>query len=290
MDPLVTGAIIAGGAGLIGGWLNSEAQSNAANSNDRINQRNAELQREFAQNGVRWKVADAHAAGIDPLVALGAQTHSFAPQSIGAAPDTSWGDSLSNMGQDVSRAVAAGKTTEERAVQALQVQGMKLDLEGKALDNQIRASQLNKLKSVGPAIPSNLPSGASGTLIPGQANAYVTKPAEITASSPDNLARQAGAGASYGLVRNDDNSFSVVPSKDVKEAIEDNLIQETLWSIRNQLLPAGKGLKAPPGMRWNPYKQAFEKGRDVYQHAYDAFTFDGYKKNKLRVPVNGRSY
>ena len=33
--------------------------------------RNEALQREFAQNGIRWRAADARAAGLHPLAALG---------------------------------------------------------------------------------------------------------------------------------------------------------------------------------------------------------------------------
>lgn len=40
---------------------------------------NAALQREFAQHGIQWKVADAQAAGVHPLYALGGGTPSFSP-------------------------------------------------------------------------------------------------------------------------------------------------------------------------------------------------------------------
>ena len=41
--------------------------------------KNIKYQKQFAQHGIRWKVEDAKAAGLHPLYALGANTHSFTP-------------------------------------------------------------------------------------------------------------------------------------------------------------------------------------------------------------------
>jgi len=38
-------------------------------------QRNREMAYEFAKHGVQWKTADARAAGISPIIAMGGQTH-----------------------------------------------------------------------------------------------------------------------------------------------------------------------------------------------------------------------
>lgn len=43
---------------------------------------NANLQREFAQNSIQWKVQDAIKAGIHPLAALGASGYSASPVQI----------------------------------------------------------------------------------------------------------------------------------------------------------------------------------------------------------------
>jgi hypothetical protein len=43
------------------------------------NAANYEQQKEFAQNGISWKVADAKRAGIHPLAALGASTTPYTP-------------------------------------------------------------------------------------------------------------------------------------------------------------------------------------------------------------------
>lgn len=71
-----------------------------------------DAQREFAQMGIRWKVDDAKAAGIHPLYALGAQTHSYSPVSVGGG-----GNWLGEMGQDISSAIARQQSQEERREQ-----------------------------------------------------------------------------------------------------------------------------------------------------------------------------
>lgn len=64
------GSIISAGASLVGGILGNK-------SNQKIAEQNAALQKEFAQHGISWKVADAKRAGIHPLYALGSNGISF---------------------------------------------------------------------------------------------------------------------------------------------------------------------------------------------------------------------
>lgn len=98
------GNIISAAGNLLGGVLGKDSARDAAGIN-------RDMQREFAQHGVRWKVADAKAAGIHPLAALGASTHSFAPSFQG---DTSLSEGLARVGQDISRSIDATRTAEER--------------------------------------------------------------------------------------------------------------------------------------------------------------------------------
>lgn len=72
--------------------------------------KNIALQREFAQQGVRWKVADAKAAGIHPLYALGASTTSYSPVVV----QDQLGPAMASAGQDISRSMIATKTAQER--------------------------------------------------------------------------------------------------------------------------------------------------------------------------------
>lgn len=65
----VVGAVL---PSIAGGLLGKKSQEDA-------NERNYQMQKEFAQNSIRWKVADARAAGVHPLFALGASTNAASP-------------------------------------------------------------------------------------------------------------------------------------------------------------------------------------------------------------------
>jgi len=93
--PLLAGALIGGGASLLGGIFGRKSQSSA-------NAKNAALQREFAQNTIQWRVKDAQAAGISPLAALGASTSSAAPSYVGDGV----GQAVSRAGARIGQAVS----------------------------------------------------------------------------------------------------------------------------------------------------------------------------------------
>lgn len=134
------GALIPAAAGIIGGLISSNSQQKA-------NAENIRLQKQFAQEGIQWRVKDAEKAGIHPLYALGAQTTSFSPSIVG---DTSLGSSLANAGQDIGRAIAAKSTTDEfgHMAQALTLKRM-------GLENDLLASQIARINSAGTMAPYN---------------------------------------------------------------------------------------------------------------------------------------
>lgn len=131
-------------------------------------QLNLDQQREFAQQGIRWKVDDAKASGLHPLAALGAQVSSFSPISVGsssAALESSTSVApkldLSDMGQNLSRAEAAGSTAGERtsklAAEVAKVMGA-LSLEKAGLENDLLRTNIAKERSqIGPPFPVPLP-------------------------------------------------------------------------------------------------------------------------------------
>lgn len=139
---------VAGGIGaaanLLGGWL-------SGNKNEEARNVEADRQREFAQSGIQWKVADAEKAGIHPLYALGANTVSYAPQSVG---DSNLGTGIAAAGQDISRAMQATQTKEGRETAYTKtVQDMSIQKMG--LENEMLAAQIAKLK--GPQLPPPFP-------------------------------------------------------------------------------------------------------------------------------------
>lgn len=97
-----------------------------------------DLQKQFAQNSIQWKVADAQKAGINPYYALGSPAMSYTPL-VDTTPSMSdftqsMGQSVANLGQSISGAMAQAR--------ALKVQE-------RLADSQVKSSELdNKLKEL----------------------------------------------------------------------------------------------------------------------------------------------
>ena len=96
------GAALGALSSFIGGERAQDASSKLAASNQA-------MQREFAQHGIRWRVADAEAAGIHPLYALGANVTPYSPvfADTGAS-----GRGIASAGQQLGRAI--GRTSFSR--------------------------------------------------------------------------------------------------------------------------------------------------------------------------------
>ena len=171
----LAGATVGAIGSLIGG---NKAQQNA----EKMQQANYAAQKEFAQNGIRWRVEDAKAAGIHPLYALGASTAAYSPVS-GYAGDNGISQAANEFGQGISRAVQAKMTRDEReAAQARQEMQDVFTLarfrqEQRYQDAQIRLidSEIarNKVASDVALMTAakTAPMPGSPTLLPGQADA-----------------------------------------------------------------------------------------------------------------------
>lgn len=245
------GSAIGGIASGIGSIIGS---NNSAASAESINQANYEHQKEFAQNGIRWKVADAKAAGLHPLAALGTQTSSYTPSAVvGDAPDFSF---LRDIGQDVGRAIDAKSTAAERAANKAKIdQGTNLELEGKQLDNEYKRTLIASQKQddalrlanaavraswsqqLPPAMPSLAP---DGSLMPGQGNAtspggIESKPAEIVVNEPGRRGQERGSITELGFSRTNDGGYVPVMSNDAKQRYEEDIAGEIGWNLRNRL-------------------------------------------------------
>lgn len=173
-------------------------------------------QKEFAQQGIRWKVADAQAAGLHPLAALGAQTSSFSNVVGGNydIPKTDFG----GMGQDIGRAIEAGSTASERndrmgaaIARTAQVFGLeKMNLENEVLKNQVALTRAQ----LGPALP-------------GSALAHLSRSPQRTSQgfpiSDDEIKSQAGDAPKYQTYK-----FMGLPLTADKRASDGNVIEERL--------------------------------------------------------------
>lgn len=252
-------------AATIGDLIHRDADRNQKNKANQAAHRHAaterETQREFAQHGLRWKVEDARRAGISPLFALGASGSSYSPVSQPFTESSGYDSpikDIAQLGQSVARAAGATQTAEERQMVQLQLANARADLDGRTIDNQIKASELARLQK-GPAFPSN------NNFIDGQGNSGVkTNPMERSASLKGRPDAEAGAHNTVGWARNSDGSISPVPSKDVKERIEDNIFHEAAHFLRNNVMPNFTGGNPPPGYHWDYRSQAYRKGRNPH--------------------------
>lgn len=144
------GSAIIGGIGkLIGGKQDADAAA-------KLQAQNIANQKEFAQNAIQWKVADAKAAGVHPLFGLGASTGSFTPVS---SPATDMAGALGEMGQGIGRAAGALASGDERK---LMLEAARLDVENKKINNDIGkvelASKMQRLSQ--PGTPPGFPNTA----------------------------------------------------------------------------------------------------------------------------------
>lgn len=100
LDPIVTGSLISTGGGLVGGLFGKKSAKKAA-------KREYRRQKEFAQNQIQWKVADAKKAGLHPLYAMGGGSSSYSP-NIMAGQDP-MGTAIAEGAQTMGQAYAKSK-------------------------------------------------------------------------------------------------------------------------------------------------------------------------------------
>jgi len=146
------GGAVSGVGSIAGGLLSANSQSAA-------NRFNYDAQKEFAQNGIQWRVADAKRAGIHPLFALGGSGVTYSPsaQTVG-----DYG--LSSAGASMGQAIASRLSSFDRSMQNEQLINMKL--QNSLLESQIAQIDTERAlstmgQSLGGAISRDLVKDAS---------------------------------------------------------------------------------------------------------------------------------
>lgn len=230
-------AVISGATSLIGGAVNRRSAAQAADQN-------AALQREFAQNGIRWKVADAKAAGLHPLAALGASTASASP--VYTATDSG----ISQAGQGIARAISARQTQEERDHEkrmrdlAIRKEMAEIAL----LESQTQQNRSNIMSSMNQANNvANMRAAAERALMnqPGQPPAtprldgvprtaptgdVEVVPSEVETSVVYNPGISAGSPPSVQYYQNaDGKSYTVFPSQNLIDATSEGVVNNAVW-------------------------------------------------------------
>lgn len=127
----IAGAAIAGAA-IIGGGILGNKEARRAQAYD------ANLQREFAQYGIQWRVADAEKAGVHPLYAINANVPTYAPTRQAGGH---LGRGIAAAGQ----AIGDYLTQQERRDQARKEQGLRdehMRLQNQRLRAEIAGQQI----------------------------------------------------------------------------------------------------------------------------------------------------
>jgi len=222
---MVWPAIIAAGAALAGGAM-------AGDRNRQSVHEQMDMSREFAQMGIRWKVADAKAAGIHPLYALGSQGASYAPISVG----DSYGPAMAQAGQDISGAMRRGQDQAERSAseatafmlakeresdarvdrqwqRAFQEAQVVSQLKNDEMQRNLMASQIARLnQSANPPFPSKATEDSRGSRDVG---AIKLKPSEQPTRDPHNPSKEASTIPMWQRVETAPGVFRDFPSREL---------------------------------------------------------------------------
>lgn len=199
-----------------------------------------QFQKDLAKKQMQWRVEDAKAAGLHPLAVLGLSPSSFSPVSAGsptAALDTS---SLSGLGQNIDRAIMAGKNSQERqeAIGYLKADA-ELTLRNKQLNNELVETELadKRFRLQQQMFPPAPTVNSATGLIPGVDSPRLVSPEPMRTTPHLETGKEPGSNPSVGWLQNPDGTFSPVMSDEAKNRLEDDFVGELLWSGRNRVMP-----------------------------------------------------
>lgn len=206
--PVVAGALIGAAANLVGaGMAGSDAH------------KNRRAQYDFARMGIRWRVEDAKAAGLHPLYALGAQIPSYSPVHNEAPAQ------ISEMGQNIGRAVQATQTAQERVRSALELQLLRSQINETDARAGLAASEAARNlqsagQSAGIGMVDDFPPVPEGVHVVGQ---HVNKPGTSYIGSEKDDSVSASVSPMWGRFQIGKNIEIVLPGGlggDASEALE----------------------------------------------------------------------
>lgn len=242
-------ALIGAAASIAGGIMSNNATNKANKSAQQAADQEYARQKEFAQSGVQWKVKDAEAAGIHPLYALGANTVSYAPQTVGSSSkDFSW---LGDAGQNIGRAIDSTRGPNAR-MQALALTAAGIQLEGNKLDNDIKRAQLASLISTtgqaghGPGIPTNIDVSKMGSPEMASIEGPTTKIQNTVSPSHKGSPNvEYAAGPEVRIVKTPKGYAPVIP-QELSESFEQDWPGRYQWMWRNKLAADPNVLRVIP--------------------------------------------
>lgn len=188
------------------------------NEQRKIAAENRALQREFAQNSIQWRVADAKKAGIHPLYSLGANTPTYTPQSM-----DSFGYSQISQGvRDISNSVSAYNVAKNQRLQneLLESQIQAQQLSNKALKDSLKDSLKSQhsrhMEQIAPAIAD----------VPTKKNSKNSLPYGRSEVKSESSYQKVPSDNPYGKV-------TLIPDKDAMDWYSEGLLNQFQWHMRN---------------------------------------------------------
>jgi hypothetical protein len=261
------GAALSGGGQIIGQNMQTKADKAAAHNQ-------AQLQREFAQHGIRWKVADAKAAGLHPLAALGANTISYKPQQT-FTQGNGVGKAMQTMGQGIQRAALQYQAARDRQMGEIEIRNAKL--QNLKLEKEIELMGQNPGGHRDPQNPTTNPPFVGDP------------PVNWTPISPEkNIQKQsgieAGSEAAEKMITHADGGHSLVMTEQLGESMEADTVSNWVHQIgkmysyveHNVAAFLSKWNKLHPAIR-HEYEQKWPKHQNIRME---------YRLN----PLNNRFY
>ncbi|AXH78014.1 MAG: DNA pilot protein [Microviridae sp.] len=265
------GALIGAAGSLAGGLLGASSAKKAANLE-------YQRQKEFAKKAIQWKAADAEAAGISKLYALGANTTSYAPVSTGGSSNLASG--ISDASQYLGRALDSGATQQGRS-NSLATAAAQVQLEGLKLDNENKKQELlskialNNQAGTPPPINSN----TTTPFIPGQGNASTVEVTKKLAPSGNEPNAEFGVSPDIAWVKTKNGWAPTIPQQ-LAESYESDWIGYLQWAARNQIAPIidpSYGTNPPQGINPGQYWQYYGGSGD-YRPDWAWKTQDSYRR------------
>lgn len=232
------GSVIGAGLGYLGAQEARGQQAQQFQQSMTAQQQQLDFQMAAAHNGIQWRVADAKAAGISPLVALGAPTFNPGAVSAGAGPiptdPTDYASALGRAGQDISESVGRSMTQQQKMEIALRTSQLaeaskKNDAEINMLNAQ--ANYYNSRAMATPPMASAIDGG--GYHIPGQTQSGLKSVVTI-AGNPGMVGGKATPADQPYVTR--EGYVEVQPSAG-SPASQGDIFNSTLNFVRNRLTP-----------------------------------------------------
>lgn len=208
------------------------------------------MQREFAQNQLQWKAADAEKAGISKIFAMGAPTTSYAPVSVG---DYGLADAGKSIGAGINNIAGQGgaSSTTTAKVSGITAAIQQAQLDGLKIDNDIKRTELASKIAI-----ATQP-GAGGTLdrdvIQTPEGLKLKKEQAPAGYLPQ---KSFGVSPEVDLYRTHSGYAPQIPQQ-LQEAFENDALGRWQWNIRNRIQPmwdmdlyGSPPRHAPPGKYW----------------------------------------